>query len=275
MNYLGDWGTQFGLLKIGMELSKLSTDDIKSDPITHLFNAYVKANQLAVSDPSISEKARNIFCQLENGQMNDLSDWMEYRKFTVEELERLYKRLGIEFDEYSWESEYRKPNIMKIIDLMNEKQLLKTSSDGKSIIDVNNKSLPMLKSDGTTLYVTRDIAAIYDRFEKYNFDEMLYVVENGQHDHFNSLFGIAKLLQFPKADHLRHIKFGRIANMSTRKGNVVFLKDVLDEARDLALETMEQDKGKIWSLKCGNCFWSKISCFRYQNRPCFDGTNRR
>lgn len=226
--------------------------------------------------------------------MTDLSDWMECRKFTVEELERLYKRLGIEFDEYSWELEYRKPNIGQVIERMNEKQLLKTSSDGKSIIEMNNKSLPMLKSDGTTLYLTRDVAAIFDRFEKYNFDEMFYVVENGQHDHFNSLFDIAKLLHFPKADHLRHIKFGRIAKMNTRKGNVVFLKEVLDEARDLALEAMEQDKGEfvIFFFVCraynkpvlGHLaheqfclrFWKAfnyrirfqflvISCFRYQN----------
>ncbi len=244
MNYLGDWGTQFGLLKIGVEHNRLSSDDIKSNPITHLFNAYVKANQLAASDPSISEKARNFFCQLENGQITDLSDWTKYREFTVDELQRLYKRLGIEFDEYSWESEYRKPNIFKVIDRMNEYRLLKTASDGKSVIEFNDKSHPMLKSDGTTLYLTRDVAAIFDRFDKYNFDEMLYVVDNGQHEHFHSLIGIAKLLHFPKADHLRHIKFGRIANMSTRKGNVVFLKDVLDEARDLALESMEQDKGE-------------------------------
>ncbi|KAG4065461.1 hypothetical protein HA402_002695 [Bradysia odoriphaga] len=184
MNYLGDWGTQFGLLRIGMELNKLSTKDIKSDPITHLFNAYVQANQLAASDPSISERARSIFCQLENGQTTDLSDWMECRKFTVDELRRIYQRLGIEFDEYSWESEYRKQNIMQIIDLMNERGLLKSDSDGKSIIEAGGKSHTLLKSDGTTLYLTRDVAAIFDRFEKYDFDEMLYVVENGQHESF-------------------------------------------------------------------------------------------
>lgn len=244
MNYLGDWGTQFGLLKIGMEMSKLSIDDIKTNPIVHLYNAYVRVNQLAATDPTISEKARNIFCELENGQITDLSDWMQYRKFTVEELERMYKRIGIEFDEYCWESDYRRPNITKLIDLMNEKQLLKTASDGKSVIELDSRSIPILKSDGTTLYLTRDVAAVFDRFEKYNFDEMFYVVENGQNDHFNSLTEISKLLSFPKADRLHHIKFGRIAKMSTRKGTVVFLKDVLDEARDLAFECMEKDKGK-------------------------------
>lgn len=252
MNYLGDWGTQFGLLKIGMEMRKLSVDEIKSNPIKHLFDAYVDANQLAATDPSILEKARNIFCQLENGQIADLSDWMKCRQYTVDELERLYKRIGIEFDEYSWESEYRKPNITKIIDLMKAKELLKTGTNGVSLIELNNKSLPMLKSDGTTLYLTRDVAAIFDRFEKYHFDQMFYVVENGQHDHFVSLFSIAKLLDFPKADHLRHIKFGRISKMSTRKGNVVFLRDVLDEARDLALESMENDKGKL------ETFWKQL-----------------
>ncbi|KAJ6630184.1 putative arginine--tRNA ligase, mitochondrial [Pseudolycoriella hygida] len=242
MNYLGDWGTQFGLLKIGMELNKLSVDEIKSNPITQLFNAYVKANQLAATDPNVSEKARNIFCQLENGETTDLEDWMECRKFTVEELKRMYKRLGIEFDEYAWESEYRKTNIEKVINLMNELQLLQVTSDGKTTMNVHDKPIPILKSDGTTLYVTRDVAAVFSRYEKYRFDEMMYVVENGQHDHFNSLFGIAKLLHFPKVDQLRHVKFGRISKMSTRKGNVVFLKDVLDDAQELALETMEHDK---------------------------------
>lgn len=244
MNYLGDWGTQFGLLKIGMGLNRLTIDEIKSNPIECLFNAYVKANRLVESDPSVSERARKIFCQLENGEMTDLSDWTECRKVTVEELERVYRRLGIEFDEYSWESEYRRPNITEVIDLMTGNGLLKTKSDGVRAIEVNDKSYPMLKSDGTTLYLTRDIAAIFDRFRKYNFDESLYVVENGQHDHFQGLVGIAKLLRFPRAEHLRHIKFGRIAKMSTRRGNVVFLKDVLDEARDLALEAMAHDKGK-------------------------------
>lgn len=269
MNYLGDWGTQFGLLKIGMESSGLTANEIKSNPITHLFNAYVKANQMAASDPSVSERARNIFCQLENDRTTDLSDWMEYRKYTVDELQRLYRRLGIEFDEYAWESDYRKPNISKLVDLMNSKNLLKTTIDGKSVIEAYDKSYPMLKSDGTTLYLTRDVAAIFDRYETYNFDEMIYVVENGQHDHFNSLVGIAKLLQFPKADHLRHVKFGRIAKMSTRKGNVVFLKDVLDEARDLALESMERDKGEEF-LFWVSTEYSLISS-RYKDRSQCDG----
>lgn len=100
------------------------------------------------------------------------------------------------------------------------------SLDGMSIIEANNKSFPILKSDGTTLYLTRDVAGIFDRFEKYKFDEMFYVVENGQHEHFNSLIGISKLLHFPRADHLRHIKFGHYSSSEYKKwiecGNSVF-----------------------------------------------------
>lgn len=234
INYLGDWGTQFGYLKLGMEMSNCTDEEIAKDPIRHLFNGYVQANRVAESDPEFALKARTVFSQMENGNLPDLDAWHQYRRYTVNEMANVYGRLGVKFDAYSWESDYRKVNILKHLEQMRKSGFLQQESDGKEsfMVDDNTRA-PILKSDGSTLYLTRDIAAIIDRQEKFRFDRMYYVAGNEQHQHFDTLFKIAKTLGIRNADKLHHVKFGKVEKMSTRKGNVVFLNDILDEMRDL------------------------------------------
>lgn len=245
INYLGDWGTQFGYLKLGMDMANLTDEEVEKDPIRHLFNAYVRANQLGEQDEKFAKQARVVFNQMENGEMPDLEAWQRYRKYTVNELERVYERLGIRFDEYAWESSYRKVNILPILEQMRNSGLLIRDDDGMESFELaNGTKVPIVKSDGSTLYLTRDIAAIIDRQERYRFDRMYYVVGNEQHSHFNALFQIAKKLNVRNAEQLHHIKFGKVEGMSTRKGKVVFLSDVLDEMRDLTIEKQLQSECK-------------------------------
>lgn len=246
INYLGDWGTQFGFLKLGMEMANLSEEEVRRNPIKHLFEAYVNANRVAETDASFGDKARTIFNQMENGQLADLEDWNQYRKYTVSELESVYQRLGVRFDEYAWESQYRRTNIQTpVLDKLKCMDLLQSAEDGKQTFELDDGNrIALLKSDGSTLYLTRDIAAIVDRQNKYKFDRMYYVVGNEQHQHFSALFNIVRRMRVPNAEHLDHIKFGRVEKMSTRKGNVVFLADLLDEIKEQMLAKQQQSPSK-------------------------------
>nr|CAD7395556.1 unnamed protein product [Timema cristinae] len=234
INYLGDWGTQFGLLQVGLNMSNYTDEMIKHNPIQLLYQAYVTANQAAENDSALGAKAREIFKSLEEGSFADIKKWENYRKYTVDELQRIYKRLGVTFDEYEWESMYSTVQIKSVLDQLEEKGILKSEEDGRKVVNLdNNRRATLVKSDGTTLYLTRDIAAALHRYDRHSFDRLLYVVENGQNDHFTALMGTMKQMDLPWAERMRHVKFGRIRGMSTRKGSVVFLKDVLDETRDL------------------------------------------
>lgn len=241
LNYLGDWGTQFGYLTLGMDMANITDEQMKKNPIQHLFKAYVEANRLGETNDNVSMQARNIFLDLENGKCDNLGKWNTYRVYTVEELKKIYQRLGIHFDEYCWESDYRKTTIEPFLNDLLQKNILCTDEDGKVIMKFNNRNVPVIKSDGTTLYLARDIAALNDRNSKHRFDRMLYIVDNGQADHFNSLFEMGKRLSITGAEH---VKFGRIKKMSTRKGNVVFLSDILDEARFIMRSKQAETKSK-------------------------------
>jgi len=234
INYLGDWGTQYGLLQLGINMTDISEDEIKSSPIKVLYTAYVNANKLAETDSSILDRARKIFNDLENGVGVTHEQWEVFKRYTVEELKRVYNRIGITFDEYHWESMYNAKNIEKIVTLMEKMQLLITDEKNRKVVNLDNeKSVPIIKSDGSTLYIARDIAAAIDRFEKNDFDHMYYVVDNTQASHFSNLLEILKQMQMSWAERLKHVKFGRLHGMRTRKGNIVFLDDILDTARDI------------------------------------------
>lgn len=236
LNYLGDWGTQFGFIKVGLEELKYNKEDLKINPIKLLYESYVHANKLGESDPEISKKARAEFAKLENGSEEMLEDWKVIMDFTREELEGTYRRLGVAFNEYHRESMYNINDIQTVIKRLLEKNLLQRQDDGKSVAVVNDRKVSVLKSDGTSLYLTRDIAAAIDRFEKYKFDQMFYLADNGQHDHFYALKTILQQLDLPWAANIEHVKFGRVRGMSSRKGNAVFLKDILDECRELMVQ---------------------------------------
>ncbi|KAF5273696.1 hypothetical protein FQA39_LY07386 [Lamprigera yunnana] len=236
LNYLGDWGTQFGFIQVGVNKLNFTKNDIKNNPMQVLYQSYVHANQLAENDPKVAEMARNHFVKLEQGSKEDLKDWQSYMDYTINELQTTYNRLGVKFDEYNYESMYSAASIKNIINIMKSKKILHTDSEGKEIATCNNRNMCLIKSDGSTLYLTRDVAAAIDRFNKYQFDEMYYVVENGQNDHFNALKAILHQMDFSWFDQIKHIKFGRILGMSTRKGKVIFLKDLLNEIQELMVQ---------------------------------------
>ncbi|TDG51923.1 hypothetical protein AWZ03_001593 [Drosophila navojoa] len=237
LNYLGDWGTQFGLLALGVQLGNISDTQMRETPIESLYNAYVMANKAAAEDPQLAQRARELFTALEAGTDPTLSsEWQKYRQYTIDELTGVYDRLGVHFDSYEWESQYSQRDIGDVLTQLRLAGLLQREHDGREIVVVDDRRVPVIKSDGSTLYLARDIAALLERQRRLQFTRMLYVVDNGQADHFNALFSTATALDASLKDKLQHVKFGRILGMSTRQGKAVFLRDVLNEARDVMRE---------------------------------------
>ncbi|EDW68411.1 probable arginine--tRNA ligase, mitochondrial [Drosophila virilis] len=237
LNYLGDWGTQFGLLALGVQLSNVHDAQMRAAPIETLYNAYVTANKAAAADPQLAQQARELFSALEAGKDTTMSkQWEQYRQYTIEELTGVYERLGVHFDSYEWESQYSQRDIVDVLTQLRTAGLLQREEDGREIVVVDQRRVPVIKSDGSTLYLARDIAALLERQQRLRFSRMLYVVDNGQADHFKALFQTVSALDDRFNDKLQHVKFGRIHGMSTRQGNAIFLRDVLNEARDVMRE---------------------------------------
>ncbi|CAG9090542.1 unnamed protein product [Plutella xylostella] len=241
INYLGDWGTQFGLLQVGMKAKNISVADLKDNPIRSLYETYVFANKLAATDQSVQDEARKYFANIEQGKTN-LESWKQIRDVTVKELQNVYKRLGITFDEYHWESDYNGGAIKDLMSNLEQRNIIRTDELGKKVATYKDRNITVLKSDNSTLYISRDIAALIDRYNKYKFDKMLYVVDNSQTDHFAAVFNLAKQIDEKFANGCEHVKFGRIKGMSTRSGNVVFLNDILDEAKLKMYEKQKESK---------------------------------
>nr|XP_034189130.1 probable arginine--tRNA ligase, mitochondrial [Osmia lignaria]XP_034189131.1 probable arginine--tRNA ligase, mitochondrial [Osmia lignaria]XP_034189132.1 probable arginine--tRNA ligase, mitochondrial [Osmia lignaria]XP_034189133.1 probable arginine--tRNA ligase, mitochondrial [Osmia lignaria]XP_034189134.1 probable arginine--tRNA ligase, mitochondrial [Osmia lignaria] len=250
INYLGDWGTQFGFIQLGIEMTNIEDAKLQTDPIKTLYQVYVTANKLAESNPTLHERAKEIFKQLELGDSTIYKNWQRIRHYTVKELEKTYKRIGVVFDKYEWESMYTAKNIQKILDLMEERQLLTLDNDNRKVIAISNeRTVPIIKSDDSSLYITRDIAAAINRFERYKFDAMYYVVDYSQTEHFNNLIQILNKMQLPWVDRLKHVKYGRIHGMSTRKGTAVFLEDILNEAKEIMRQKQINTKTTKVSLE--------------------------
>ncbi|OAD46966.1 putative arginine--tRNA ligase, mitochondrial, partial [Eufriesea mexicana] len=232
INYLGDWGTQFGCIYLGLQLNSI---DIKmeKDPIETLYKVYVKTNSLIEEKPEVQNIAMKFFRKLElEGDNIIYENWQTIKHITVQELEKTYKRLGISFDRYDWESMYTVKNMTSIINRMKEMNLITLDGNKRTMVRVNkNKHVPILKSDGTSLYISRDIAAAIDRYERNKFDAMYYVVDISQSAHFISLIEILNAMELPWANRLKHVAFAKLCGMSTRKGKVIFLKDVLNNAK--------------------------------------------
>ncbi|XP_034939653.1 probable arginine--tRNA ligase, mitochondrial [Chelonus insularis] len=246
LNYLGDWGTQLGLLQLGSDALNIDLKNLKINPLQELYRAYVHANKLLEADPSIQEQARKIFSKTEHGDTNFLEQWNLFKKYTIPQLEQIYKRLGVKFDEYHWESNYSLKNSPQTIELIKKSGVLKKDGERRQVVEIGERIIPIFKSDGSTLYLYRDIAAAIDRANKYNFDKMLYVVDNSQHDHFNCLFEILQRMKIPWVNKLQHIKFGKIYGMSTRQGTGIFLTDLLDEANNiLKKKQLDSSKTKV------------------------------
>lgn len=247
MNYLGDYGTQFGFLKVGIEMENLTDEQIKKSPLECLFKAYVTAN--VSTDPSVADRARKVFEKMENSEdVAVMNQWEQIKHYTMDELKTMYERLNVVFDIYEFESMYRRNEIESVLAQLKEKGLIGLEDDGKKVVTVGDRKVPIVKSDSTTLYLTRDIAAVLERKKRHQMDKILYVVDNGQHDHFAAIKSVIGSLGLDAENLIHHVKFGRIKGMSTRKGSVVFLKDILDEAKDLMYKRQQESVSEFIEL---------------------------
>ncbi|XP_072355890.1 probable arginine--tRNA ligase, mitochondrial isoform X3 [Scyliorhinus torazame] len=245
INYLGDWGMQFGLLGAGFQLFG-SEVKLKTNPLQHLFDVYVEVNKMAENSEDIQKAAQVFFKKLEGGDEQTLSMWEQFRSISIEEYEKIYQRLGVHFDDYSGESMYQE-KAQEVLCLLDQKGLLKKTKQGTGVVDLSpNGDLSVyakiVRCDGTSLYLTRDVAAAIDRMKKYDFDQMIYVTDKEQCTHFQQLFEVLKIMGYNWTERCQHVPFGLVKGMKTRKGDVVFLEDVLNEARLRMLQNMAASK---------------------------------
>ncbi|XP_060092868.1 probable arginine--tRNA ligase, mitochondrial [Heteronotia binoei] len=244
INYLGDWGMQFGLLGAGFQQLG-SEEKLKSNPLQHLVEVYIETNKAAEEDETVKKMAQDFLRKLEAHEAEALSLWQRFRDVSIEEYVKMYQRLGVYFDEYSGESFYQE-KCQEVLKMLDTKGLLKKTEEGTGIVYLSEKGdrpySTVMRSDGTSLYITRDLAAAIDRMDKYDPDAMIYVTDKSQISHFQQLFQILKLLGHKWAERCQHVPFGRVQGMKTRKGEVVFLEDVLDEACSMVLERMASTK---------------------------------
>ncbi|XP_057646491.1 probable arginine--tRNA ligase, mitochondrial isoform X2 [Chionomys nivalis] len=245
INYIGDWGMQFGLLGTGFQLFGYE-EKLQSNPLQHLFEVYVQVNKEATDDKNVAKLAHEFFHRLELGDVQALSLWQRFRNLSVEEYIQIYKRLGVYFDEYSGESFYREKS-RDILKLLDSKGLLQKTITGNVVVDLSGTGdlssvCTVMRNDGTSLYATRDLAAAIDRMDKYNFDTMIYVADKGQKRHFQQVFQILKMMGYEWAERCQHVPFGIVKGMKTRRGDVTFLEDVLNEVQSRMLQNMASIK---------------------------------
>ncbi|MDM8213497.1 arginine--tRNA ligase [Enterococcus hirae] len=244
INHLGDWGTQFGKLIVAYKLWG-SEEEVKADPITNLLRYYVHFHEEAEKNPALNDEARSWFKKLEEGDAEAVHLWKWFRSESLKEFGKIYAMLGVEFDSDNGEAFYN-DKMDAVIELLEEKHLLK-EDQGAEIVDLSAYDLnPALirKTDGATLYITRDLAAAIYRKNEYNFAKSLYVVGNEQSNHFKQLKAVLKELGFDWADDIIHIPFGLITQggkkLSTRKGKIVLLEKVLNDAIESAKEQIHE-----------------------------------
>lgn len=240
LNYLGDWGKQFGLVLLGYERHG-DPEKLKEDPLVHLFEIYVKISAEAKDDPEINAQAKHIFREMEeNKNEKYLSNWRMFRELSIEKYKKLYKTLNIEFDVYSGESLYNE----RARTFAENNEICKRDEDGSYVIDCGKLGKVLIqKSDGTSLYMTRDIVAAMDRIDTYQADKLLYVVADEQNKHFEQLFECLGQLGYDK-NMFKHINYGLIKGMSTRNGQVHFLEDVITSSAEVVNEKILSDPAR-------------------------------
>ena len=242
INHLGDYGTQFGKLIVAFKLWG-NKEAVEANPIPELLKLYIQFHDEAERHPEMEDEARAWFTKLENGDKEAKELWQWFRDESLKEFARVYDLLDIEFDSYNGESFYS-DKMDRVIDIIKDKGLLQ-ESQGTNIVDLEEYNMPpalITKNDGSTLYMTRDLAAAVYRKENYDFEKCIYVVGSQQSLHFQQLFKVLELVGFEWAKDMVHVPFGMVAleegTMSTRKGRVVFLEDVLKQAIEKTKETM-------------------------------------
>lgn len=244
LNHLGDYGTQFGKLIVAYKLWG-DKQAVEKDPIKELLKLYIRFHDEAEAKPEMEDEAREWFTKLENGDQEAKELWQWFRDESLKEFSRVYDLLDIDFDSYVGESFYS-DKMPAVIEELKEKNLL-VESDGAMIVDLEDSKLPpalIQKRDGSTLYLTRDLASAFYRKKIYNFDKSIYVVGAQQELHFKQCFEIIKRMGYDWYKDMVHVQFGMVAleegTMSTRKGRVVFLEDVLNQAIDRTRQIIEE-----------------------------------
>ena len=279
INYLGDWGKQYGLLALAFERYG-DEEALERDPINHLFELYVKINQeltaekeqmealkkdgkeaeaKAIADAGLDEQARQYFRKMTDGDASAVAQWRRFRDMSIVRYRETYSRLNIVFDSYSGESQVPEAAMEASAKRMEELKITE-ESDGAQIVDFakhvpgkEGKRLerPLVrKRDGTALYLTRDISELLGREAKYKFDKMIYVVASAQDLHLKQLFKIVELMGYKEiAAKCQHINFGLVLGMSTRKGTVKFLNDILRDVADKMHEVMRANEVKYQQVE--------------------------
>lgn len=272
MNYLGDWGKQYGLLALGFAKYG-SEEQLTQNPIQHLFEVYVKISSdlaaekeelkkleeagedvTAKKAASLDEEARSYFKAMTDGDEKALAQWKRFRDFSIVKYKDTYARLNIRFDEYCGESQVEQSRMDETAKILEEKGITE-ESEGAIIVNFAKlvpgkpgKSLerPILrKKDGTALYLTRDVSELIKRDETHHFDKMYYVVAAAQDLHLKQLFKIIELMGHKDlASRVQHINFGQVQGMSTRRGNVVFLDSILDDVGETMHGVMRKNEAK-------------------------------
>lgn len=244
INHLGDWGTQFGKLIVAYK-NWSSRAQVEEKGIEELLRIYVRFNEEAEKRPELIEEARAWFVKMEQNDSEAMEIWKWFKDISMVEFERVYRMLGMSFDSYTGESFYRDKVPALVTELM-EKQLLQ-ESQGAKIIDLSEYDMPpclITKSDGGSIYHSRDIAAILYQKQMYGFEKCLYVTGLEQTLHFKQIFKAVELMGYEWAKHLVHVPYGLVslegAKLSTRTGNIIYAEDILKEAIQRAYHSVEE-----------------------------------
>lgn len=246
INYLGDWGLQFGKVMAGLDMWKEEYDFTENE-IQSILKIYIRFNKEEKDNPELTEKAREYFKRLEDGCEKEVETWKWVRKLSLENYQRTYNLLNSKFDSYNGESYYN-DKMDAVVEELKEKGLLKPS-EGAQVVDLDEFEMPpciIITSAGTTIYATRDLASLKDRINTYNFDKAIYVVGNEQRLHFKQVFKVLELMGYEEySKRCEHVPFGLVVDkdgekIGSRKGNSVFLEDILKEAIQKVKEIIEE-----------------------------------
>ncbi len=284
INFLGDWGTQFGKMIVAFRKWG-GSETLKGNTAANLLDLYVKFHEEARKNPKLEDVAREAFKQLEDGEKSAVELWQKFTEISQADFDRIYQILGVEYDWVTSES-FLNDKMESAIKRL-EKDGLTKNSQGALVVDWNDPQLPpvlLKKADGATLYATRDIAGLLYRWEKYHFHESIYVVGAAQSDHFKQIFKVMELLEeaehLPKSERLagkiRHVEFGWVKfgekTMSTRRGNIIILEDVIDRAVALVKEKIKEKNPDLkhsdetaQMIGVGAVIFSQISVRRHKD----------
>lgn len=290
INHLGDWGTQFGKLIVAYK-NWSSRELIEEKGTEELVRIYVKFHAEAEKDPSLNDQARKWFSKLEKKDEEAVELWKWFKDISLLDIEKTYKMLDISFDSYAGESFYN-DKMEPVIEELKHKGLL-VSSDGAMIVNLDEYNMPpclILKSDGSSLYATRDIAAAMYRKKTYDFDKCIYVTATAQDLHFKQWFKVVELMGYEWAKDLKHVGFGMVslggAKLATREGNIIYLDDLFSEASKRVLDIineknpdMEDKEQKALDIGIGAIVFSDLSNnrikdidFSWEDALNFDGS---